>query len=91
MMERVLRGLCKDVLQYTTTRIVDEYLHKRLDPVRLSEQDPLKRVAAEMMDNVMRKSMKGFCREVVNSLAQDYLIEAQFYNFFNNYFIKREI
>ena len=70
---------------------MDDYLHKRLEPNRLAESDPLKRVSNDMLDRVIKDLTRGILRQSVDSLAQTYLLEAQFFSLFNNVFIKKEI
>lgn len=44
-----------------------------------------------MLDRVMKSIAKDIAKANTSSLVFDYLIEAQFIGFFNNYYIRREV
>lgn len=51
----------------------------------------MRRVVAEMMDKAMRSIAMDIAKTQTKSIVFDYLIEAQFIGFFNNYYIRREV
>ena len=51
----------------------------------------MRMVVTGMMDKIMKGIAKDVAKQATQGLVQDYLIEAQFIGFFNNYWIKREV
>jgi hypothetical protein len=51
----------------------------------------MRRVVADMMDKVMKSITKDIAKNNLGNVVFDYLIEAQFIGFFNNYYIRREV
>lgn len=51
----------------------------------------MRRVVSDMMDKVMKSIAKDITKTQMGGVVFDYLIEAQFIGFFNNYYIKREV
>lgn len=51
----------------------------------------MRRVVAEMMDKAMRSIAMDIAKTQTKNIVFDYLIEAQFIGFFNNYYIRREV
>lgn len=83
--------MTKEVVKTAQDQIVNEYLNKRFRTKTIDEQDPMRRVVSEMMDKVMRSIAKDIAKTNTQGLVFDYLIEAQFIGFFNNYYIRREV
>ena len=48
-------------------------------------------VVNDLMNNVMKGIVRDMGRSSLNGVVYDYLIEAQFIGFFNNYYIRREV
>lgn len=48
-------------------------------------------VVNDLMTNVMRGICKDIGKTALSGVVYDYLIEAQFIGFFNNYYIRREV
>ena len=57
----------------------------------MDERDPLRMVATDLQDKVMRAHARDIARGLLHSVVFDYLVEAQFIGFFNNYYIRREV
>lgn len=51
----------------------------------------MRMVVNELMTKVMKAHLKDITKNSTQSLVFDYLIEAQFIGFFNNYYIRREV
>lgn len=51
----------------------------------------MKVLVNDMMDRVMRSIAKDIAKSQLGGVVFDYLIEAQFISFFNNYYIRRQV
>ena len=91
IMEKVVRDMAKQTLKNTTDQLVNEYLNKRFRSKTVEEYDPLRMVVNDMLTNVMKDLCKDVGKQNLSSVVYDYLIEAQFIGFFNNYYIRREV
>ncbi|CDW83626.1 iq calmodulin-binding motif family protein [Stylonychia lemnae] len=91
MIEKVVRQMTKETVKVAQDQIVNEYLNKRFRTKTIDEQDPMRRVVTEMMDKVMKSITRDIAKERLGNVVFDYLIEAQFIGFFNNYYIRREV
>lgn len=90
-MEKVVRQMTKESVKMAQDQIVNEYLNKRYRTKTIDEQDPMRMVVTAMMDKIMKEITKDITKSATGGLVQDYLIEAQFIGFFNNYWIRKEI
>ena len=55
---------------------MNEYLNKRFRTKTIDEQDPMRRVVADMMDRAMRSIATDIAKTQTKSIVFDYLIEA---------------
>lgn len=83
--------MTKETVKVAQDQIVNEYLNKRFRTKTIDEQDPMRRVVADMMDKVMKSITRDIAKNNLGNVVFDYLIEAQFIGFFNNYYIRREV
>lgn len=91
-MDKVVRDIAKQTVKVATDGIVNEYLNKRKRNQGIEEtHDPLRLVVNDLMTKVMRGIARDIGRNALGGVVYDYLIEAQFIGFFNNYYIRREV
>lgn len=103
IMDKVVKDMTKEVLLGTIDTVVSQYLRQRAlkggkdpnDPLDGKYLDPLALAANSLMNDVLRKEIRGMLKNELgivedkqDTILKDYLLEASFIPYFNNVLLK---